>query len=60
LSLVLLSRLFDWKKALVVVKPDTLIGWHRKAFKLFWRWEVMPWQASATLEDSRIDCPHGA
>ena len=35
LSLVLLSRLFDWKKALLIVKPDTLIGWHRKGFKLF-------------------------
>jgi hypothetical protein len=42
LSLVLLSRLFDWKKALVVVKPDTLIGWHRKGFKLFWLWKSRP------------------
>ena len=37
-SLVLWSRLFDWRSALVIVKPDTLIGWHRKGFKLFWRW----------------------
>src|ERR1017187_4834372 len=38
-SLVFWSRLFDWKKALVIVKPETLIGWHRKAFKLFWKWK---------------------
>jgi putative transposase len=38
-SLVLWSRLFDWKEALVIVKPETLIGWHRKGFKLFWRWK---------------------
>ncbi len=38
-SLVLWSRLFDWKRALVIVKPETLIGWHRKGFKLFWRWK---------------------
>jgi putative transposase len=38
-SLVVLSRLFDWKDALVIVKPETLIGWHRKGFKLFWRWK---------------------
>lgn len=38
-SLVLWSRLFDWKKALLIVKPETLIGWHRKGFKLFWRWK---------------------
>src|SRR5207245_3736540 len=29
LSLVLWSHLFDWKSALVIVKPETLIGWHR-------------------------------
>jgi hypothetical protein len=23
----------------VIVKPDTLIRWHRKAFRLFWRWK---------------------
>jgi hypothetical protein len=22
---------------LVIVKPETLIGWHRKGFKLFWK-----------------------
>jgi putative transposase len=37
--LALLSRLFDWKDVLVIVKPETLIGWHRKGFKLFWRWK---------------------
>ena len=41
-SLVLWSRLCDWKSALVIVKPDTLIGWHRKGFKLFWRWKSRP------------------
>ncbi len=42
LTLVLWSRLCDWKGALVIVKPDTLIGWHRKGFKLFWRWKSRP------------------
>ncbi len=36
------SRLFDWRAALVVVKPDTLIRWHRKGFRLFWRWKSKP------------------
>ena len=27
-----------WSEALVVVKPETVIGWHRAGFKLFWRW----------------------
>jgi putative transposase len=38
-SQVLWSRLFEWKEALVMVKPETLIGWHRKGFKLFARWK---------------------
>ena len=37
--LVLLSRFFAWKDALVIVKPETLIRWHRKGFRLFWRWK---------------------
>ena len=32
LVLAWLSQLFAWRDALVVVKPETLIGWHRKAF----------------------------
>jgi putative transposase len=38
-SLVLWSRLFNWREALMIVKPETLIGWHRKGFKVFWRWK---------------------
>jgi hypothetical protein len=29
-SLVLWSRFFHWRDALMIVKPETLIGWHRK------------------------------
>src|SRR5215211_89464 len=32
-----LSRMFAWRDALWNVKPDTLIRWHRKGFRLFWR-----------------------
>ena len=39
LSLALLSRCFDWRSALVVVRPETLIGWHRAGFRLWWRWK---------------------
>ena len=30
----------EWRSALVIVKPDTVIAWHRKAFRLFWTWKV--------------------
>ena len=39
LSMVFWSRWFQWRYALVVVKRETLIGRHRKAFQLFWRWQ---------------------
>jgi putative transposase len=37
-----LSRMFDRRNALWNVKPDTLIRWHRKGFRLFWRWKSKP------------------
>ena len=41
-SLALLSRLFEWRSALVVVRPQTLIRWHRAGFRLFWRCKSRP------------------
>jgi transposase InsO family protein len=37
LLVVLASRLPHWKQALLIVKPDTLLKWHRRGFKLFGR-----------------------
>jgi hypothetical protein len=34
-----LSRLLEWRQLLVIVKPETLTRWHRKGFRLFWRWK---------------------
>jgi putative transposase len=30
----------DWRTALVIVQPETVIAWHRKSFRLFWTWRV--------------------
>jgi putative transposase len=27
-----------WSEVLVIVKPETVIGWHRAGFRLYWRW----------------------
>ena len=40
--LVALSRLIEWRRILTIVKPDTLMRWHRKGFQLFWRWKSRP------------------
>lgn len=35
-----LSRAWSgWRDALVIVKPETVIGWQRAGFRLFWRWK---------------------
>ncbi len=38
-----LSKLWrKWSTALVIVKPETVIRWHRQGFKLYWRWRSRP------------------
>jgi hypothetical protein len=31
-----------WDEVLVIVKPETVIGWHRAGFRLYWRWRSRP------------------
>src|SRR5690606_20057953 len=39
----LLARWWSrWRQTLVIVKPATVIAWHRKGFRLFWRWKSRP------------------
>ena len=33
-TMVILSKRFDWRDALVIVKPRTLVRWHRLGFRL--------------------------
>src|SRR5258708_6662160 len=37
---MMLSRLWgQWRTALVIVKPETVIAWHRKGFRWYWSWK---------------------
>ena len=37
---VWLSRLWpNWRSALAIVQPESVIRWHRLGFKLYWRWK---------------------
>ena len=38
-GMVALARFFNWREALVIVKPETFIKWHRTAFRIFWQWK---------------------
>ena len=37
----LLARLIrrDWHRHLVLVRPETVVRWHRQGWRLFWRWK---------------------
>jgi putative transposase len=36
---VWLSKIWTgWREALIIVKPETVIAWHRQAFRFYWRW----------------------
>src|SRR6516225_5250312 len=38
---VWLSRIWSgWRPALAIVRPETVVAWHRKGFRLFWTWKV--------------------
>jgi hypothetical protein len=30
----------DWRSSLLIVKPETVIAWNRKGFRMFWAWKV--------------------
>jgi transposase InsO family protein len=29
----------NWRSTLLIVKPDTVVRWHREGFRLYWRWK---------------------
>ena len=37
---VVMSRLWkDWRSSLHVVRPETVVGWHRQGFRRYWAWK---------------------
>ena len=38
-----------WRAALVIVKPDTVIAWHRRGFRLWWTWKSRRGMGRPTL-----------
>jgi putative transposase len=36
----ILSRIWvNWRSALLIVQPETVIRWHRRGFRIFWHWK---------------------
>jgi hypothetical protein len=49
-----------WTEVLVAVKPETVVGWHRAGFRLFWKWQLRaPAGRPKTTAEIRalIHCP---
>src|SRR3989440_6321998 len=37
---VVLSRLWkSWRNSLQMVRPETVVGWHRQGFRWYWAWK---------------------
>src|SRR5262245_20882895 len=32
----------NWRTSLILVRPATVVAWHRQGFQLYWRWESRP------------------
>ena len=54
ITLALLSKLFNWRDALIVVQPKTLIRWHRVGFRLLWHWKSKPGRPPIPAELRRL------
>src|SRR5215471_3719780 len=35
--------------ALKIIKPETVIRWHRAGFRAYWRWKSRPWGGRPTI-----------
>jgi putative transposase len=51
---LLLRRWSGWKDSLVLVKPETVIAWHRRASHLFWRQRSLAGRPTTRAEIRRL------
>ena len=51
-----LSQLWnDWRSAVLILKPETVIAWHRRGFRLYWRWKSRHPQGRPCVPQEVID-----
>ncbi len=37
---VMISKLWpNWRSALLIIQPETVVKWHQQGFRLYWRWK---------------------
>src|SRR5262249_51211729 len=53
----------NWRTAVLIVKPETVIAWHRQGFRLFWTWKSRcrtgrpPRIAATPIDDAIASAP---
>src|SRR5215471_1884049 len=50
LSLAWLTKLCDWQSCVMVVRPETMVRWHRAGWRLLWRYKSRPGRPPIPLE----------
>ena len=51
-----LSRIWlDWRSTLAIVKPQTVVAWHRMGFRLFWTGKVRRGSADGRRLPARLE-----
>jgi putative transposase len=45
----------SWKETLLVIKPETVIWWHRRSLRLFWKWKSRSGAGSPKIPQEQID-----
>jgi len=52
---IVVSRIWkDWRQALIFVKPETVIKWHRQGLRMYWRWKSRSSQVGRPQLDKEI------
>ena len=54
LVVLLASRVETWKDALLIVKPETVLRWHREGFRLLWKRKSRPKSHDPKISDETI------
>jgi putative transposase len=44
----------NWRSALIIIKPDTVLRWHREGFRNYWRWKSKARNSGRPKIDSEI------
>src|SRR5438445_4054284 len=59
---VVLSRLWQsWRNSLQVVRPETVVGWHRQGFRRYWAWKSRRRRGRPAIRDrksTRLNSSH--